>query len=131
MHNMKTHFHLRLLAIFMACLLGLSACSPSVQPYLAKLDDEIVANYHSIESFSLQFRYGEDYLDSDGKLTYQIFDETHQLVMSDKDQTLNPSVGDNRFKLDTQCCLNCHTLYTLVVSNQKKEKQYSTGKGQQ
>jgi hypothetical protein len=82
----------------------------------------------------LRFIYQEEYSDLDGKLTYNIYNDKHEVVMTDVLNSLllapkrldisNIKYGKNTIVLNVDCCLACGEYFILELINEKQEKWY-------
>ena len=72
----------------------------------------------------LRYIYDEEYNDLDGELTYTVYNDRHEAVMTETDQTQAIAYGQNRLVLALDVCWTDGNYYVLEVTNEKKEKWY-------
>lgn len=102
----------------------------------ATLRKKLDGGYFQITNAQLYFRYDEEYNDTDGKLTFNVYDDNHTKITSNtiiSPTSLIPAIayGDNRCHLNM---FGCYVLngggfltdgfYILEVINEKNEKWY-------
>ncbi len=102
-------------------------------PY-AILKKKLDGGYYQVVNGRLNFRYDEEYNDSDNKLRYNIYDYQNMVVSSNQivPPTIIPGVsyGDNRIKINTlQCGFTTvggltDGVYILEIINEKNEHWY-------
>lgn len=98
-------------------------CDIAAEVYYQTLDRELDGGFYRSKNGLVGINYLEEYSDSDGMLTYEIFDEDNQLVYSNSNTTISVETGDNRFLLNFNCDgndLGEGTFY-LNVKNEKNE----------
>ena len=72
----------------------------------------------------LRFNYTEEYNDIDNLLTYNIYDDKHEIVMTQNNESIPVKTGRNQVVLNIDCCLSCSNYFILEVINEKNEKWY-------
>lgn len=102
----------------------------------ATLRKKLDGGYFQITNAQLYFRYDEEYNDTDGKLTFNVYNDDHEKITSNtiiSPTSLIPAIayGDNRCHLNM---FGCYVLngggfltdgfYILEVINEKNEKWY-------
>lgn len=114
--------------------LTLTFTLPEQKPY-AVLKKKMEGGFTRLDNDrKLRFVYTQEYENQNGKLTYKIYNEKHELVMSDVLNTTLPASkrvditnikqGRNKVVLNIDCCLECGKYFTLEVTNEKNEKWY-------
>lgn len=89
-------------------------------PFLAEavLKKKLDGGYHTTTNDMLRFKFEEQY--NDNNLTYNIYNDLNNIVLSQATNPLTVQYGYNRYALDVSS-LNTG-FYTLEVINDKKEK---------
>lgn len=91
--------------------------------YYAVMKKKLDGGYYTAINGELQFRFDEEYKDSDNSLTYNIYTDMHSLVSSPPSQSVQ--YGDNRYAIDLTSILSMTSgYYILEVVNEKDEKWY-------
>jgi hypothetical protein len=95
----------------------------TLTPY-AKLSKRLDAGYYTAAFGKLHFQYDEEY--KNYGVQYNIYDESHSVVVDQTDQVITSAFKDNRFLLDLTINGNClaNGYYILEVISQKNEKSY-------
>ena len=91
----------------------------------AKLSDNLDGEVYYLIDNKLYFVYDEEY--SSTTIKYNIYNKKHIAYLTEQDQALTPSFGDNRFVLDFSsngCCCLSERVNILEIINEKGEKSY-------
>jgi hypothetical protein len=95
----------------------------------AVLKRELDGGYFKIINGDFRFKFEEEYNDSDGKLSYRLYNNKHELLLSSKTLAIqhqyNSGYGTRYFSINIQGCYNNSPLandyYMIEVENEKKE----------
>jgi hypothetical protein len=95
----------------------------------AVLNRELDGGYFKIINGDFRFKFEEEYNDSDGKLSYRLYNNKHELLLSSKTLAIqhqyNSGYGTRYFSINIQGCYNNSPLandyYMIEVENEKKE----------
>ncbi len=92
----------------------------------ASLKRNIDGSYYTLDKGMLFFKYDEEYTDSDGKLTYKIYNQLSNQLLFSSNNVQPVDYGDNRYGLNVKCLNNglMAGYYLLEISNEKEEKFY-------
>lgn len=87
-------------------------------PVYNVLKKKLDSGFSQLDNSVLYFKYDEEYKDSDGNLSYTLYNDWHQSVSGLP--TLPVTYGDNRYSLNLAAIATGY--YTLEVVNEKNEK---------
>lgn len=106
-------------------------------PVDVELQRQLDGGYYVVPDGVLRLKYDEEYIDTDGKLTYNIYNDKHEIVAMNTSMPVasRPPVvpGDNRYVLNVRSCTFSNLTpygylgngyYVLEVINEKNEKWY-------